>query len=91
MSWKAVCVSNYDRAIYKGAVHKRRRQLGGEEGSKIGQNCRQRVLKYCQYGGGGCQKFRKIADVVYEWSLTGKNCISEDYIDANQFSCIEYF
>ena len=44
-----------------GAVHKRRRQLGGGEGSKIGQDCRQIVLKNCRHGGGGCQK-------------SGKNC-----------------
>ena len=25
--------------------------------------------KTCRYGGRGCRKFRKIADVVYEWSL----------------------
>ena len=42
-----------------GAVHKRRHQLGGGEGSKIGQNCRRIVLKNCRHGGGGCQKSRK--------------------------------
>ena len=25
--------------------------------------------KSCRHGGGGCQKSRKIADVVYGWSL----------------------
>ena len=52
-----------------GTVHKRRRQWGGGEGSKIGQNCRRIVLKNCQHGGGGCQKFGKNADVIYGWSL----------------------
>ena len=55
-----------------GAVHKRCRQLGGEEGSKIDQNCLRIVLKNCRHGGGRCQKSRKIAYVVYGWSLTYK-------------------
>ena len=42
-----------------GAVHKRRHQLGGGEGSKIGQNCRRIVLKNCRHGGGGCRKSGK--------------------------------
>ena len=53
----------------QGAVHKRRRQLGGGKGSKIGQNCRQIVLKNCRHEGGGYQTSGKIADVVYGWSL----------------------
>ena len=36
-----------------GAIHKQRQQLGGGKGSKIGQNCRRIVLKYCRYGGRG--------------------------------------
>ena len=32
-----------DTKIRQGAVHKRRRQLGGGEGSKIGPNCRRIV------------------------------------------------
>ena len=50
------------------AVHKRRRQLGGGKGSKIGQNCRRIVLKNCRKERGGCQKSGKIVDVVYGWS-----------------------
>ena len=42
------------------------------DGSQIGQNCQRIVLKYCRYGGEGCQKFRKNADVVYRWSLNPK-------------------
>ena len=55
-----------------GAIHKRRWQLGGGNGSKIGQKCRRIVLKNCRHGGRGegrgCQKFGDIADVVYGWS-----------------------
>ena len=47
---------------------------------KIDQNHRWIVLKYCPYGGGGCQKFRKIADVVYGCSLRPGIC-------GNIFSC----
>ena len=39
------------------------------EGSKIGRNCQQIVLKSCRQGGGGCQTSEKNADVVYGWSL----------------------
>ena len=52
-----------------GAVHKRRQQLGGGKGWKIGQNCWRILLKNCQYGERGVKKFRKIANVVYGWSL----------------------
>ena len=37
----------------KGAIHKRRRQLGGGKGSKIGQNCRLIVLKNGRHREGG--------------------------------------
>ena len=43
-----------------GAVHKRRRQLGVGEGSKIGQNCRRILITNCRHWGGGCQKSRKL-------------------------------
>ena len=35
-----------------GAVHKRRHQLVGGGGSKIGQNCRRKELKNCRHRGG---------------------------------------
>ena len=40
---------------YIGAVHKRRRQLGGVEESKNGQNCRWILLKNCRHGEGGVE------------------------------------
>ena len=44
--------------------------VGNREGSKIGQNYLLIVLKKTfRYEGGGFQKFRKISDVVYGWSL----------------------
>ena len=45
--------SNHHDIIAMGAIHKQRQQLGGGKGSKIGQNCRRIVLKYCRYGGRG--------------------------------------
>ena len=44
--------------------------VGNWEGSKIGQNCRQIVLKIADlHGRGGCQKSGKFANVVYGWSI----------------------
>ena len=57
MQWK-VTISFYHLLLSfaqkpLGTIHKRRRQLGGEEWSKIGQNCLQIVLKNCRHEGGG--------------------------------------
>ena len=40
------------------------------EGSKIGQNCQRLVLKNFPHGGGGCQKFGKIATSFMDGTLT---------------------
>ena len=39
------------------------------EGSKIGQNCQQIVLKNCRHEWGGVKNLEKIANIVYGWSL----------------------
>ena len=43
------------------AVHKRCRQLGGGEGSKIGQNCQRIVLKTADVGEGGVKNPEKLS------------------------------
>ena len=42
------------------AVHKRRRQLGGGKGSKIGQNCGRIVLKTADMRKGGVKNPEKL-------------------------------
>ena len=48
------------------AVHKRRRQLGGRAGSKIGQNCRWRVLKKLPTWGRGVKNLEKLSTQFME-------------------------
>ena len=45
-----------------------RKGEGVKNGSKVLTDSTKK-LPICVYGGGGCQKFRNIADVVYGWSL----------------------
>ena len=58
------------------------------EGSKISQNCRRIVLKNSRYGGGGCLKFRKIADVVYGWSLNWSQIIMKKNAVFPKYPCL---
>ena len=53
-----------------GVVHKRRRQLDGGKGSKIGQNCRSFLIKKCRRPRGGRgKKYVKLANVLNGWFL----------------------
>ena len=59
----------YFATFIKGAVHKRRRQLGGGEGSKIGQNCRRIVLKTANMGEVGVKNPEKLLTSFMDGSL----------------------
>ena len=55
--------------LHIGIVHKRRQQLRGEEGSKMGQNLLTSSYKNCQHGEEGFKKSEINANLFYGRSL----------------------